>query len=350
MNSFFGEFVRILSFIRPWAQPCGHKGLPSMNHIFFAIILYLFSPAIEAEERAMLIGVARSDGVIIPFACFDGSRWDNPWPEAGATADTSIHALDAIPKAWYDPLAAIPREWFIRTISESFRAVEVKRAVSAQSRRSSITGLESGFISKNTVRSWEPQPGSPSIPQTNRGISKEGIALSRNSQTYAIAAVEKESAEWRAMFAVIREEFSKAEEKRGHPLQKEVREGEELVMLSLYKGVREPDGSTVCRFEAARNYVASALLPGSSPAGCSRLSGWIRLDRTGRPSLIQKEFVLERFSAPLEQALFPLGMLAIGGINFWVVEERLHGDEYYKILEINRSGVRTVVRAYGGGS
>ena len=54
MKLFSGEFVRILSLIRLWAQTFGHKGLHSMNHIFFAIILYLVSPAIEAEESAML--------------------------------------------------------------------------------------------------------------------------------------------------------------------------------------------------------------------------------------------------------------------------------------------------------
>jgi hypothetical protein len=307
------------------------------------------SPTLPAEENAFLAGMLRSDGIIIPFACHDGSRWETPWPEADAAIDTSLHALNALPKAWFAPLAAVPREWYIRTSNGGFRAVEAIRAVTVQSRCSTVIGLESSFISGKTGIPAAPQPGAIPNRQADPGVSKGGIALSRNIQTRSVVSVGKESAEWRTLFAAIRNEFAQAEEKRGHPLPKETREREELVILSLHRGVPEPDGSVVCRFEAARNYVASALLPGTSPAGCARFSGWIRLDRTGSPSFIAKEFSLDRFVAPLEPVFLPVGIISLGGNSFWVAEERNRGSESYFILEVGRTEVRTVARAFGGG-
>ncbi|MHB9028998.1 MAG: hypothetical protein ACYC9O_09530 [Candidatus Latescibacterota bacterium] len=320
-----------------------------MRNLLVLMVILMFSPALPAEETAFLAGVLRSDGVIVPFACYDGFRWDTPWPEADAAADTSLHDLNALPKAWFAPLSAVPREWFVRTASGGFRAVEAVRAVTVQSRCSSVMGLESSYFAGNTARPADRQPGAVPTRQTDPGVSKGGVALSRNIQTRTVASVGKESAEWRTLFAAIRNEFAKAEEKRGHPLPKETREREELVMLSLHRGVPEPDGSVVCRFEAARNYVASALLPGTSPAGCARFSGWIRLDRTGSPSFLEEEFTLERFAAPLEPALIPLGIISIGGKSFWVAEERIRGGESYCILEAGRTGLNTVARAFGGG-
>jgi hypothetical protein len=225
----------------------------------------------------------------------------------------------------------------------------ITRAIAVQSLCSTIIGLESGYLSGKNDSPVIPRPGAVSTRQTDPGVSKVGIALSRNMQTRSVASVGKESAEWRALFAAIRDEFAKDEEKRGHPLPRETREREELVMLSLHRGIPEPDGSVVCRFEAARNYVASGLLPGTSPAGCARFSGWIRLDRTGSPGFIEKEFSLDRFVAPLVPLLNPLGIITMGGISFWVAEERIRGSESYFILEVGRSGVRTVARALGGG-
>ena len=38
-------------------------------------------PASNDETAPFLIGVLRRDGIVSPFAAFDGKDWDIPWPD-----------------------------------------------------------------------------------------------------------------------------------------------------------------------------------------------------------------------------------------------------------------------------
>jgi hypothetical protein len=309
---------------------------------YFFLILFLFStpPVFSADTSALLIGVVRSDGVIIPFASYDGSRWDTPWPAADTPVDTTLKTLDALPKKWYAPLVAAPREWYVRTRTGGFHAARVDRPVVVKSRCSELWGLAADPVKGSEDASREPQSGA---------VSKDGIALSRNIQIQPVAAVGKDSEEWRGLQSVIRAAFSAAENKKGHPLSPEVREREEFTLPVLFRGTEEADGSIIYYFEAGRNYVTAGLLPGTSPAGASFLRGWLRRDRAGALSFIQQNFTSERFSAPREPALVPLGILNPGGNALWVVQAQEQGSESYRILELGRTEVRVIAEMFGGG-
>ncbi len=311
-----------------------------MKYCFLILFLLSASPVFPADTTALLVGVLRSDGVIIPFAAHDGSRWDTPWPAADTPADTTMKTLGALPKKWYAPLSAVPREWYVRTRTGNFHAARVDRPVVVKSRCSELWGLAA-----DPVKNPERIPREP-----NSGITaKEGIALSRNVQVRAAVMVGKESGEWRSLQTAIREAFVAAEDKKGHPLSREAREREELTIPVLYRGAEESDGSSICYFEAVRNYVTAGLLPGTSPAGASILRGWLRRDRTGVLTFIRHDFSSGRFTAPREPALIPLGILNLGGKTLWVVQEQEQGSESYRILEMGRSEVRVIAEMFGGG-
>lgn len=311
-----------------------------MKRCFLILILLSLSLSVSAETTAFLIGVLRSDGVIVPFASYDGSQWDTPWPAADSPADTTLKTLDAIPKKWFAPLETIPREWYIRTRTGGFQAMRVDRPAVVKSRRSDLWGLAADIVKNTENDPREPHSGI---------VLKDGIALSRNIQTRPVAALGKESEEWRIFQQVIREAFSTAEDKKGHPLSREVREREELTFPVMYRGTEAADGSAVCYFEASRNYVAAGLLPGTSPSGISILRGWLRRDRTGSISFIHREFSSERFIALREPACVPLGILNLGGNALWVVQEQERGSELYRILEVGRTEVRVIAEMFGGG-
>src|SRR5829696_942772 len=57
-----------------------------------------------APDQKFSLAVLRRDGVMIPFAAYDGRSWSVPWPGA-ATAILPI-ALSDVPKAWWGPVGA----------------------------------------------------------------------------------------------------------------------------------------------------------------------------------------------------------------------------------------------------
>src|SRR5580765_5183512 len=58
-------------------------------------VTLLFACWILAEEpsAAFGIGILRRDGIVIPFADFDGKRWRANWPAAAEQVDVPVNVL-----------------------------------------------------------------------------------------------------------------------------------------------------------------------------------------------------------------------------------------------------------------
>ena len=55
--------------------------------------------------------VLRRDGILLPFAAFDGKRWSHPWPAAQRAGDLMVPiSLSAVPKSWWGPTPPL-HEW-----------------------------------------------------------------------------------------------------------------------------------------------------------------------------------------------------------------------------------------------
>ena len=65
---------------------------PALAVILLSAVLV---PQTPSPDR-LLLGVMRRDGVIIPFAFFDGD-WSSPWPTSLQNLDLPV-TLDAVPK------------------------------------------------------------------------------------------------------------------------------------------------------------------------------------------------------------------------------------------------------------
>ena len=55
-----------------------------------------------APKLTFSLGVLRRDGILIPFASFNGNDWITPWP----TSDTGVSlpiGLQDVPKPWWGP-------------------------------------------------------------------------------------------------------------------------------------------------------------------------------------------------------------------------------------------------------
>src|SRR5689334_2964035 len=76
-----------------------------------ALALVSVSTAQSAEDQRFTLGVMRGDGVMLPFAAYNGSRWSTPWPSgigAGVTQELPAN-LEAVPDDWWG--SRIPAHW-----------------------------------------------------------------------------------------------------------------------------------------------------------------------------------------------------------------------------------------------
>src|SRR6187551_1571749 len=57
-----------------------------------------------APDQKFSVAVLRRDGVMIPFAAYDGKSWSVPWPGSALNLPLPI-ALSDIPKPWWGPIS-----------------------------------------------------------------------------------------------------------------------------------------------------------------------------------------------------------------------------------------------------
>src|SRR6266545_2216252 len=70
-----------------------------------AIAVVLMAVALAAAEpqtRPFGVGVLRRDGVIIPFASYNGKRWSHHWPAPGTDLTVPVD-LRSLPSRWWGP-------------------------------------------------------------------------------------------------------------------------------------------------------------------------------------------------------------------------------------------------------
>src|SRR5712692_158569 len=62
--------------------------------------------AADVSSDKLTVGVLRRDGIVIPFATFDGKRWRRDWPEPRQRVDVPA-TLSSVPSRWWGPLKPI---------------------------------------------------------------------------------------------------------------------------------------------------------------------------------------------------------------------------------------------------
>src|SRR5689334_10017948 len=53
-----------------------------------------------ADDAPFTVGVLRNDGIVIPFAVFDGKEWSEPWPTVLRSVDLPIDIAN-VPQKWW---------------------------------------------------------------------------------------------------------------------------------------------------------------------------------------------------------------------------------------------------------
>jgi len=289
---------------------------------------------VRADSReAFAVGVLRRDGVVLPFAVFDGKRWTAPWP--GPTGDLTVPIdLRAVPKRWWG-LGSILDGWDA-ILSGGTRPVRVLQPDWVDVACSRYVGLKTDYQS--------PQPPPPRAVQP---YPKEGLAVSPFHRVERVEIVSLASHELRALVPVVQASFNEAERevesRSGHPITRRAREGIAPTIEAIYAFGDSP-----------RTYYIEAVRPyrrlGQSVGDCAAIgsgTGWFVRDAAGVRALTMAVDVLncEREAASY---MLPLGVLKLNDHLYWLAQFAGWGHERYVVLDVKKKVVEVVINKWGG--
>jgi hypothetical protein len=303
--------------------------------LLFACWLLADAPFAEPRPDAFGVGVLRRDGIVIPFADFDGKRWHANWPAAAQQVDVPVN-VPSVPAPWWGK--AGPHEnWQVWTRSAPPMTVHVRQPdwVPVQCLRQ--VGLRTDY------RSAEPPPDPASQP-----FPKDGLAIwpPQRIEKIDIVPVGQLSPE-----AVI-DAFNAAEEtarryERGQaaylPSDRKARESTVPMVEAIY-AAGDTAGARIYYFEASRQYSLRNVQCPLVTFG----AGWFV--REGASGLRKLRFDVEVVDCERYGLLYmlPLGAVTLSNRLYWIAQWSGWDYEEYGVVEIKQKSVDDVVQVLGG--
>ena len=278
-------------------------------------------------------GVLRRDGVIVPFAAFDGKRWSSGWPLPALELTIPID-LRGIPSKWWGPTRALDT-WQAWTAGEP-RTVHVVQPDWVNVHCVRQIALRSDYVG--------PVPAPPRIEQP---YPKDGLAVSPPQPVERIAVVPAESQEARELIPFVQETFNKAERhvesQHGHPAPRRAREGRPPDIEAIYAFGDHP---RIYYVEATRRY----RLLGRSMDDCTAFAfGTMWFAREG-VQVRELDSAVDLLACDRSGAsyMLPFGAMRIAGKLYWLAQFSGFDHERYVVVEIKPRTVEAVLSVWGG--
>jgi hypothetical protein len=284
--------------------------------------------------RGFAVAVLRRDGMLIPFATFDGKNWRNPWPTPQLELTVPINVASIPPRWWGTPG---PREAWQAWIDGTPQSIRVVQPDWVDARCVRYITLRTDY------RSTLPTPDRSSQP-----YPKDGLAVSPPQRIDRVEILSTSGPEARELAPALLEAFNRmertTESNHGHPIARRKRETIEPDIDALYAFGDSPRTYYV---EALRTY----RLLGQSPGECTAVgfgTGWMIQDAHAIRPLLMTVDVLdcERRDASY---MLPLGAMRIGSRLFWFAQFSGWDHERYTVIEVTPKRVDAVVNTWGGG-
>jgi hypothetical protein len=289
--------------------------------------------AADAARETFGVGVLRRDGIIVPFAAFDGKRWSNPWPLPDREVLVPINVA-SVPSKWWGPTPPLDTWQVITSSGATVVRVGQLDWVDVQCTRQ--VGLRTDY------RAQRPAP-----PRTAQPYPKDGLAIAPPRPVDRIDVVSPVGDEARALLPTILTSFNDAERRTegrfGHPIARRAREGIAPTIEAIYAYGGE---SRVFYVEATRTYrrLGETL---EDCAGIGFGTGWFVRDAAGIRTLTMVVDILncDRNTASY---MLPLGVLQLNGKIYWLAQFSGFDHERYAVVEVKPKSVEVAVNTWGG--
>jgi hypothetical protein len=306
-------------------------------------------PRAETSQPAVaprvVLGVLRADGVLLPFAAYDGKKWSAPW---GGKIDRGMSpvlpaTLDAVPADWWGGEA--PVSWKLWTMNDAasrpFKLVAPAMVPVGATRQ---LGIRTDVAPTAAVPPFElPYP-------------KAGLAVSGDAAIKPIAIVSRLSPAFKQFSALLRSEVITAEERtlsalRSNsnwkpPFDKKMRATVEPELEAWYVTATE-DGERMSYVEAAKKYPLVA-----EDKGCGLetfVSGWVHQpgDPNAKPKMNLKAVVTYCDRRDVSYML-PFGAITLRDKIYWILQMSGQDHEWYAVVESNPGRAKYVAEYQAG--
>jgi len=291
--------------------------------------------AASDAPRGFSLAVLRRDGILIPFANFDGSRWRNTWPAPRPDLMVPIN-LASIPSRWWGPPGAREtwQAWVdgtpvtVRVVQPDWTGVQCTRRITLRSDYRASAAL--------------PRPDIQPYP-------KDGIAVSPPQPIDRVDILPITGRDAVDLAAPLLDAFNRAERQTearyGHPLSRHKREGVAPSVEALYG---YGDGATrVYYVEAVRTYRVLGQSPGECTASGVGTGWFVRADDKITPLLMTVDLLdCDRRTGSY---MLPLGAMRVGPRSFWFAQFSGWDHERYVVIELTPKRVEALVSTWGGG-
>jgi len=315
-----------------------------------AVIAVIAVGAVAAEPSGFAIGALRRDGVVIPFATYDGKHWSARWPPAEREPEIPIN-MRSVPSKWWGPSG--PREtwqtWIDGRAAGTVRVLQPD-AVDAHCVRQ--IGLRTDYRSAQPPAPPDEQPYpkdglAVSPPQTGRGAGAPGVTIE------PIEVIDRRAPQLNGLMTTLQEAFNRAERVTAgtfnHPVDVKIRERSEPQIEAVYAFGQAP---RVYYIESVRNYRlpdgAGGFPFSDSRCGIAFGTGWFARDAGGFRSIEMSVRIVPCDSYGATYML-PFGAMHLGDRTYWIAQFSGWDHERYVVVDIGPKVVEAVVNAWGGG-
>ena len=298
----------------------------------------LVSALVDAPKPHFTLGVLRADGLLIPFASYDGN-WSVPWPTSLRFLTLPISLADVEPKWW--GAAGPGAEWTAVLQNGEKQPLHLVALRQTRIFCTPRLGVQTDHVGA------PPAPGDPTV-------AKDGVAIAGDAALLPIERVAKTSPDWSAMANLITKKFDEAEKAAAgtftnwkHPFNDEQRRTYPIQLEAIYRShERTRRGAwRVSYVEAVRTFPVRV-----EDNGCGLItyaSGWV-LERDGHDPKIVLQARVAYCDRNEVSFMQPFGRLMIQDDVYWVYQMSSWSDEAYAVARVRPSDIDPMVVAIGG--
>lgn len=307
-----------------------------------AVIAVLFIGGVAPSAQtaaAFAVGVLRRDGLLVPFAAFDGHHWKAAWPGPAQMSSQDLPELPIsvadIPSKWLggiDPQSP----WTAWMLDGPKRPLRLEQPIEArvfcQTELAVTTDYRGGAFEQ-----------APTVP-------KDALAVTDGEAVRPVVTVSTLSPDAKRVVDLITNEFNKEEDRATRrfsdwrdPFTPAQRKSYPIDLEAFYR-VTYPEYS-VSYVEAVRKFPAML-----GQRGCGLITfvrGWV-IERSGKGPVIDLGATITYCDRAGVSFMQPLGVVQAGDDVYWVYQSSSWTDEAYIVARLRPDGVRPAVVAPGG--
>jgi len=295
----------------------------------------------SAPVAPFMVGVLRRDGVILPFAEFDGKHWTVPWPAAGLDdVDIPIN-LEAISRRWWGRLG--PRlAWRLFENGRPAGSVRVTAPAVVAGMCAPQIGLLTDYRARDPLPFGAPRP-----------YPKDALAVSPDAPIESIRTLTDRDPEWTSIGPLLKKEFDRQEDELAsvwtlqrdpHPIGEDERHAGAISVEAMYG---YDDGSRQTYYvEASRTYDHS----NDERAICAVAFGgaFFERDSGGRFRSDGVDLRVEPCDRRGIGYMLPFGVVRARSHTYWIAQLSGRDSELYEVIDFKRPKAEVAAWASAG--